>query len=101
MKRIVEGVTRRDFLQMSSASCLLLQASTLRGAEDEGQGGGYVIGQPQGAEVGRRVLAEGGNAVDAVVAAALVSGVVAISQCGIGGYRGPMGIRLDGAPWTR
>jgi gamma-glutamyltranspeptidase/glutathione hydrolase len=40
------------------------------------------------------VLEAGGNAVDAVVAAALVAGVVAVSSCGIGGYGGHMVIAL-------
>lgn len=49
---------------------------------------GLVTGQPQGAEAGNAVLAAGGNAVDVVVAAALVAGVVAVPMTGIGGYGG-------------
>ncbi len=54
------------------------------------ESGGLVIGHAEGAEAGMRVLAEGGNAVDAAVAAALVAGVVALPMCGIGGYGGHM-----------
>src|SRR5262245_59789410 len=49
-----------------------------------------VVGQPVAAKAGLEVLADGGNAVDAAVAAALVAGVVAVHQCGIGGYGGHM-----------
>jgi gamma-glutamyltranspeptidase/glutathione hydrolase len=49
-----------------------------------------VTGQPEAAKVGTDVLAAGGNAVDAVVAAALTAGVVAVPSCGIGGYGGHM-----------
>jgi gamma-glutamyltranspeptidase/glutathione hydrolase len=41
-------------------------------------------------QVGNEVLAAGGNAVDAIVAAALTAGVVAVPSCGIGGYGGHM-----------
>jgi gamma-glutamyltranspeptidase/glutathione hydrolase len=51
---------------------------------------GCVTGQPEAAQVGADVLAAGGNAVDAVVAAALTAGVVAVPACGIGGYGGHM-----------
>src|SRR5262249_2322341 len=57
---------------------------------------GCVVGQPQGAQAGLEVLAAGGNAVDAAVAAALVAGVVAVPLCGIGGYGGHMVIALAG-----
>ena len=55
---------------------------------------GVITGSVLGDEVGRRVLSEGGNAVDAVVAAALVSCVTNLSNCGIGGYGGHMCIAL-------
>lgn len=42
----------------------------------------------QAAEVGRRVLADGGNAIDAAVAAALAAGLVTPYNCGPGGYGG-------------
>src|SRR5438874_1469155 len=47
-----------------------------------------VIGQPEGAEAGHAILAAGGNAIDAIVTAALVAGVVALPSTGIGGYGG-------------
>jgi gamma-glutamyltranspeptidase/glutathione hydrolase len=68
-------------------------------AADDGQPArprGRVVGQPEAARAGEEVLAAGGNAVDAAVAAALVAGVVAVHQCGIGGYGGHLVIALPG-----
>ena len=79
---------RRRFLRRSAAAGLMLGAARAGGAEDAPKKSGLVIGQAQGAAAGMRVLAEGGNAVDAAVAAALVAGVVAVPSCGIGGYGG-------------
>lgn len=47
-----------------------------------------VVGQTEAAVVGNAVLDQGGNAIDAIVAAALVAGVVALPSTGIGGYGG-------------
>ena len=59
---------------------------------------GVVEGNPAAAEeVGNNVLTAGGNAIDACVATALVAGVVAPQQCGIGGYGGHMTIALADA----
>ncbi|MDH7481450.1 MAG: gamma-glutamyltransferase [Armatimonadota bacterium] len=56
---------------------------------------GEVIGpHPRAVEVGKRVLAEGGNAVDAAVAAAWVSAVVRPDQNGICGYGGAIVIHF-------
>ncbi len=70
----------------------------LRGAQADSQSAsevGAVEGDPIAAkEVGNSVLKAGGNAIDACVATALVAGVVAPQQCGIGGYGGHMTIAL-------
>jgi gamma-glutamyltranspeptidase / glutathione hydrolase len=55
---------------------------------------GAVVGQTLGAAAGQRVLAEGGNAIDAVVTAALVSCIAAPYSCGPGGYGGHLTVRL-------
>ena len=62
----------------------------MRSAGRPSNGHGIVVGHPEANGAGAEILAEGGNAVDAVVASALVAGVVAIPSCGIGGYGGHM-----------
>lgn len=57
---------------------------------------GVVIGEANGAAAGREVLADGGNAFDAVVTAALVSCIATPSRCGIGGYGGHATLALAG-----
>jgi gamma-glutamyltranspeptidase/glutathione hydrolase len=57
---------------------------------------GVVVGENEGMRVGLAVLADGGNAVDAVVAAALAASIAAPSRSGIGGYGGHMIVALDG-----
>src|SRR5262245_23775461 len=74
---------RRQFL--TAAGGLLLAD---RFARPEDGPAGLVNGHPEAAEVGKSILAAGGNAVDAAVAAALVAGVVALPSTGLGGYGG-------------
>src|SRR5262249_1648184 len=57
---------------------------------------GWVEGHPVAAQVGRKVLADGGNAVDAIVATALTVGVIAPHQCGPAGYGGHAILALNG-----
>jgi gamma-glutamyltranspeptidase/glutathione hydrolase len=55
---------------------------------------GLVVSQPEPTATGMEVLASGGNAMDAAVAAALVGCVVNVSKCGIGGYGGHLMVGL-------
>lgn len=57
--------------------------------------GGVAANPVPAAKAGASVLAQGGNAMDALVAAALVCSVVRPSACGIGGYVG-CGLVRDG-----
>ena len=61
-------------------------------------GKGVVAGHLQGAAAGQRMMEDGGNAVDGIVAAALVAGVVDIGACGPGGYGGHMAIAMANRP---
>src|SRR5690349_21071722 len=83
---------RRQFLASTGS---LLAFPALGRPADEAKG--VVIGHPEAAEAGNAVLAAGGNAVDAIVSAALVAGVVALPSTGIGGYGGHLVLaRPDG-----
>ena len=57
---------------------------------------GAIEDEPVGAAAGRRVLEQGGNAIDAMAAAALVTCIASPTQCGIGGYGGHMTIGMAG-----
>src|SRR6476661_5590570 len=91
---------RRTFLTTSGCALAGLAAHRSFGASPPSKNHGLIVGHPEGAEAGMAVLAEGGNAVDAVVAGALVAGVVAVSRCGIGGYGGHMTIGLPSGKVT-
>jgi gamma-glutamyltranspeptidase/glutathione hydrolase len=96
---------RREFLAVTSGAIAGVAAtravaepsrSSLAAASRQG----LVVSEPEATDVGTEILATGGNAVDAVVAAALAAGVVNISKCGIGGYGGHMVIGLPGGKVT-
>src|SRR5215210_1256324 len=82
---------RRRALKISCGLALCAQ-NALRGADDTPSG--LVMGEPKAAEVGNRVLKQGGNAIDAIVAGALAGAIHAPNQYGIGGYGGHMVLRL-------
>ncbi len=68
----------------------------LRGADKAPSSHGAVVGEPTAEKVGAQVLAEGGNAVDAIVAAALTAAIASPQNTGIGGYGGHFTIALAG-----
>ena len=57
---------------------------------------GVVVGEAAGAAAGIKILADGGNAFDAIVTAALVAAVANPGKCGIGGYGGHATLALAG-----
>ncbi|MBI4658654.1 MAG: gamma-glutamyltransferase [Verrucomicrobia bacterium] len=57
---------------------------------------GIVIGETTAAGAGVKILAQGGNAIDAAVAAALAAAVASPNNCGLAGYGGHMMIALAG-----
>src|SRR5262245_29829453 len=57
---------------------------------------GAVRGEPTAEKAGHKILAAGGNAVDAIVAAALTAAIVVPHQTGIGGYGGHATLAVDG-----
>src|SRR5438067_1227726 len=87
MKRYRDSMTRREFAaQAAGATAGLAAASAL--AQNEPSPRGVVRGEPTAEKVGMQILADGGNAIDAIVAAALTAAVVVPHQTGIGGYGG-------------
>lgn len=88
---------RREMLKLTGRSLVVgAVGSTFGYAAEAGDSIGLVAGQPRAAEVGNRILREGGNAIDAAVAAALVAGVTVPNGCGIGGYGGHLVLALKG-----
>ncbi|MDB6121194.1 MAG: Gamma-glutamyltransferase [Pedosphaera sp.] len=92
--------SRREMLSLTSkaviAGAFLPRVSLAAPQKPSTTSSGVVTGDPTGNEVGNKVLAQGGNAIDAVIAAALATCVVAESKCGAGGYGGHMTIALAG-----
>ena len=81
-------LSRRDLCKLTAAAALGSGCvpRLLLGGESAPTELGAVIGQPDGAEIGMRILADGGNAIDAIVAAALTAAVTAPASTGIGGF---------------
>lgn len=81
-------VSRRTALKLTAGGLVagLSFPHFLRAAASSPAAHGLVRGEPTADKIGAEVLASGGNAVDAVVAAALASAVCAPQMTGIGGY---------------
>jgi gamma-glutamyltranspeptidase/glutathione hydrolase len=81
-------LSRRELLRLTGAAvaeCACTSRVLLAGATAADKHG-YVVGETTGRKIGMKVLADGGNAIDAVVAAALTVAVASPHQTGIGGY---------------
>src|SRR3954453_15686165 len=87
---------RRSFLAIAGGTIAGVAATRAFGAPAASHSQGIVIGYPAATPAGAKILAAGGNAIDAVVASALAAGVVALPSCGIGGYGGHMIIGTAG-----
>ncbi|PYL01403.1 MAG: hypothetical protein DME19_01795, partial [Verrucomicrobia bacterium] len=85
---------RRQMLKLTGRFVLAGAVGPNIAFSAESDAPGLVAGQLSAAEVGNKVLREGGNAIDAAVAAALTAGVAVPNGCGIGGYGGHMVIAL-------
>lgn len=87
--------SRRRFLARAGVGTLLA-SSSVRAAPESAQPHGHVVGDPFSEVEAAAVLANGGNAVDAVVVAALVGAVTQPHQTGIGGYAAHGIVAMDG-----
>lgn len=81
------SVARREWLQVALGTVAYYGLERRCWAADRGhREAGQVIGEPTAELAGTQVLIDGGNAIDAIVTAALVAAVAAPHQTGIGGY---------------
>src|SRR5262245_3190454 len=78
-------IGRRDALKLAAGVCV---GAFAKASAAEPTTAGLVEGHPEAAKAGATILAAGGNAIDAAVAGALVTAVVAPHLCGPGGYGG-------------
>src|SRR5688572_22347464 len=98
--QIKSSVSRRGFLRRAAVgvSAAVAMPNVLIAAREDALGA--VIGEATAAKVGQGILNDGGNAVDAIVGAALAACVVSIHNCGVGGYGGHMVIGMRGRKVT-
>jgi gamma-glutamyltranspeptidase/glutathione hydrolase len=91
-------LSRRAALKTSGVVTVaaLLSPRILIGAAAPDSNTGQIIGEAAAERVGSRVLADGGNVVDAIAAGALAAAVAAPNQTGIGGYGMCAVLALDG-----
>src|SRR5262245_47804663 len=95
-RRRKNTISRREFSRQLAGATAGLAAIGTVAAEGDGKSLGAIRGEPTAEKVGLQTLAAGGNAIDAVVAAALTAAVVVPHQTGIGGYGGAATLAVDG-----
>lgn len=98
--RGISTYTRREVLSLAGrallANAITPQPATTAETRSFTSSHGAVAGEPTAARIGMKSLASGGNAVDAIVAAALAACVASPHNCGVGGYGGHMVLAPDG-----
>jgi gamma-glutamyltranspeptidase / glutathione hydrolase len=91
--------TRREFLQFSGKAALagaLAPHVSIAGDAPKTGTRGALSGDMIAAKAGEKILAAGGNAIDAAIATAFAACICSPSKCGIGGYGGHAMIALAG-----
>ena len=91
--------TRRELLALAGQAAMagaLAPRQMFAAEEKSSQSFGAVVGDPIAARIGETVLRDGGNAIDAAIAAAFAAGICAARNSGIGGYGGHAMIALAG-----
>lgn len=89
--------TRRELLQRTGAAALGgMLAPHVFAASPSAATRGAIVGDLAAAKAGEKILAEGGNAIDAAIATAFAAGICSPSNCGVGGYGGHAMIGLAG-----
>src|SRR5688572_9870366 len=92
-------ITRRKLLEMTGKAALasaLAPRLSFAASESSSHREGAIVGDTVAAKVGEKILREGGNAIDAAVAAAFAAGIASPSKSGVGGYGGHAMIALAG-----
>ncbi|MSU49589.1 MAG: hypothetical protein EXS37_10960 [Opitutus sp.] len=88
MPDLTHPISRRDALRLTTGMVAagIAFPRVLRAATTAAHPHGLVRGEPTSEKIAADVLASGGNAVDAMVAAALASAVCTPNMTGMGGY---------------
>ncbi|MBL9176768.1 MAG: gamma-glutamyltransferase family protein [Verrucomicrobiaceae bacterium] len=88
------SLSRRRFLMQTGG--MLAASSWVRAELRTPSELGYVVGEPVVEGIGAKILADGGNAVDALIATALAGAITQPHQTGIGGYATHGMFAMDG-----
>lgn len=94
-----QNITRRKMFHLTGAALAagaLAPQVLLSAGKKNSNPHGFVMGDAVAGPIGEKILAEGGNAIDAAITAAFASMISSPSKCGPGGYGGSMMIALAG-----
>ncbi|MBL9182818.1 MAG: gamma-glutamyltransferase [Verrucomicrobiaceae bacterium] len=94
MTSISTVLSRRHFLAQTGG--MLAASSWVRAELRPASENGHVVGEPVVEGIGAKILADGGNAVDALIATALAGAITQPHQTGIGGYATHGMFAMDG-----